>query len=395
MSWQEELEDYISRINEKAFDRLQEEWPPERTYGGGADAVQAEREVMSLADIHSNFIRFADGHPASCEHMKEKLGNVRESLKLHIHNNIAGARIALGEWNDTVGWAVQDYLGECETAVEWRLDYVEALSAIADLQKEILARTRKDIRKIADKVLEALDQPVDAGFDFSLRDAFELAGAVAAIGVTVTTSLPTGAGAVVVTFELARRVKSVFDDAADAADALSPPEFEGRRTVEILQSAYGALDKMVDAVEQQQGAVASALTELREGCDEYEATFNPRPRAADLNADPTDVRTVDPAGIRRTAQVRLPAVAADYRAAALHAASIEENEPHAFEGELHGGPLVAWRERREVLQFALGDTATALEDIATKLEAIASTYSDNEAANVQGFTEISTRLEGA
>jgi hypothetical protein len=397
MSWQDELEEYISRINEKAYDRLMEEWPPERTYGGGADALQAEREIRSLADIHPNLIRFADGHPASCEHMEEKFDNVRDALRAHIHDDIGDVRDAIVGWYDPVANAFRDYLGESETAVVWRLDYVEALSGIAELQKEILVRKRQDIRKIGDKVLEALDQPVDAGFDFSLGDAFKLAAAVAAVGLTLSTPLPGDeAAAIVVAFELVRRVKTVFDSGVAAADALSPPAFEGRRTVEILESAYGALDKVVDAVEQQEGVVARALTALYQGLDDNEDKFNPRLRPVDVNSvEQDELRSVDPEGLRIAARDNLPTMASDNRAAALHVASIEENEPHAFEGEMHDGPLNAWRARREVLQFALGDTATAIDDIAAKLDAIAATYADNEETQAQGFTGISAGLEGA
>jgi hypothetical protein len=56
---------------------------------------------------------------------------------------------------------------------------------------------------------------------------------------------------------------------------------------------------------------------------------------------------------------------------------------------------VRWRARREELQRILGDNAAALEDMAATLETIASTYADNEAAQVEGFGGISSRLENS
>lgn len=398
-TWRDILADYIARINEKAYDRLMEEWPPERLYPpGGANSVQAEREVGKLADIHTNFVRFADSRPNACEHMKEKLVNVRQSLMAHINDDLTEVRIAIGDWHgDPVADAFRDYLGKCETAVVWHLDYIDAMSGIADLQKEIVARTRDDVRSIADALLEALEKPVDEGASFSLGDAFTVAAAVAATVVAVATPLPGDeAVAGVVAASFLTRVRDVFEAGASAEAALRTPEFDGERTIDILESACRALDEVVDAVEQQEGVVVEALTALYNGFVAHEETLAPERRPVDVNSvSPDVVRAIDPEGIRSAARDHLPTVAGDNRSAALHLASVEENEQFAFEGELHGGPLVRWRARRAELQRILGDNATALEDMAMTLETIASTYVDNEAAQVEGFGGISSRLEGS
>jgi hypothetical protein len=181
---------------------------------------------------------------------------------------------------------------------------------------------------------------------------------------------------------------------ATAGAAVQPPEIEGERTVDILDSAYRALTKVVDAVEQQETAVVEALTELYNGFVEHEAKLVPHRQPVDTTLlEPDEVRSVDPEGLRKAARDHLPTVAGDNRSAALHLASIEENEQFAFEGDLHDRPLVRWRARREELQRILGDNATALEDMAMTLESIASTYEDNEAAQVEGFSRITARLE--
>ncbi len=383
-TWRDRLDDYIARINEKAYVRLTEEWLPT---GNGE---QAEREAEMLADIRTNFIRFADSRPNACAHMKEKLVNVRQSLSAHVHDDLTDVRIAIGDWYDPVANAFRDYLGECETAVEWHRDYVDAMSAIADLQREIVDRTRDDVRSIADTLLEALEQPVDDGSSFSLGDALKVAGAVAAVVVLIATPLPDEAVAIT----LLSRVMGAATATAAAGAAVRPPEIEGERTIEILESAFRALDKVVDAVEQQERAVVEALTELYNGFVENEDTLVPQRQPVDINSvSPNEVRAADPAGIHIAARDNLPTVAGDHRAAALHLASIEENEQFAFEGELHDRPLVRWRARREELQRILGDNATALEEMAGTLESIASTYEDNEAAQVEGFSRITARLE--
>jgi glutathione S-transferase len=395
-TWRDILADYIARINEKAYDRLTEEWPVLDLPGSQA-SVQAEREVGKLADIHTSFVKFADSRPNACEHMQEKLENVRQSLLAHINDDLTDVRIAIWGWQGPVARAVRGYVGECETAVVWHLDYVEAMSGIAELQKEIVDRTRDDVRSIADALLEALEKPVDEGSSFSLGDAFTVAAAVAAVAVAVATPLPGDeAAAAAVAATLLSRVKSVFDAGASAAAALRTPEFEGERTIDILESAYRALNKIVDAVEQQEGVVVEALTALSNGFVENEAALVPQRQPVDINSvSPTDVLAVNPEEIRMAARNYLPTVAGDNRNAALHLASIEENEPFAFEGELHGGPLARWRARREELQRILGDNASALEDMAATLETIASTYADNEAAQAEGFGGISSRLENS
>jgi hypothetical protein len=388
-NWREILADYIAQINEKAHDRITEEGFDVGPAGSLA-REQAERDVEKLADIHTNFIKFADSRPNACEHMKENLVNVRQSLSRHIHDDIIDVRDAIVGWYDPVADAFREYLGEYETALEWHRGYVDAMSAIADLQREIVDRTRDDVRSIADTLIEALEQPVDDGSSFSLGDALKVAGAVAAVAVLVATPLPDEAVAIT----LMSRVLGAATASVAAGSAVRPSEIQGERTIDILESAYRALDKVVDAVEQQEDAVVDALRKLQYDFLENVDTFVPQRQQADINLmEPDELRAVDPEGLRKAARDHLPTVARDNRAAALHLASIEEHEQFAFEGELHDGPLVRWQARRTGLQQIFGDIATELEDMAATLEYIASTYEDNEAAQVEGFSRISARLE--
>jgi hypothetical protein len=390
MSWAEELEDYIGRIREKADARLTLE-----SFGtSGLEAeVALELGYAKLPDIAVKFSRFADGHPTSCEHMKGKLQTVFNTVAAGVPS-LDAAEEAFGDWYDLVANPCRRYLVNCVAAVGWRCDYARTFAGIANLQQEVLTTVRADVRSIADATLTALGQPIEEDSGSGLGEALAVVGVIAAVGVAVATPWPGDeVAAVAMGADLLNRVVGVVEAGRAAVDALSEPEIRGRYTAEILGSAFSVLDALWTAVAELEVNVGDALKELHLGFQANEAAINPSRDAVDLNAlDANEARIVDLDGIRLSGTY-LRDVVTQNQQAAQQVAALEENEPHAFEGDLHSPPLPQWQEVRESFRKIFEVSAMTLEDTAVTLEAIADTYEDGEAANGELFGNIARILE--
>ncbi len=127
--------------------------------GSGLEAeVAVDLGYAALPDIAVKFGRFADGHPTSCEHMKDKLQTVFSTVIAELPS-IAAAEQAFGDWYDRVAGPCRGIPREVQTAVRWRGDYARTMAGIANLQQEVLTKVRTDVRNIADATLTALAEP--------------------------------------------------------------------------------------------------------------------------------------------------------------------------------------------------------------------------------------------
>lgn len=407
MMWEAWLDYKIEHLKEMAYYCIVEEYPLSELPPGAGPGTQDQIATNAVPRdaIDANFGQFRYAHYKSCEHMINKLGEAQLNVMAFIDDNISEVRMGTVGWDDPVGDAYRDYLGQCETAVMWRLYYIEAMRTIAELQRQIIKRTREDVERLTEGLLTALNDYLSsrATASFGLSEAFHLAGAIVTFGVAVAdgvpgTELPAGVRAL----HLAGKVKTAIEAGSEVARNLQgqAPEVRGDNTLAILNSAFDALETVRQGVVGLEEGVIDALGRLEEdirlGMAGLPSQFDPvEPASIDVNtATPEDVRTIGPEIITRAACEELPPVAAANRTAAEKVGSIESNEPHAFEGDLHGAPAEMWRARRTDLQRVLNETASGLDDMSAKLLQIAQTYFNAQCEQVEVASGIDRALNG-
>lgn len=148
MSFNQEVADYIERITAKARERYDEERNKvdglvDSVFRSGDDAPEP-----AFDRIAPKLGQFAHGHPASCEHMIEKLELAADALRRNLDDEIADVRIKLEGWQGPAAVEFAEYLGDFEAAATTQLEYIEAMRVLADAQRQVLENTRTDFLTI-------------------------------------------------------------------------------------------------------------------------------------------------------------------------------------------------------------------------------------------------------